>query len=110
MFNLGVCYAKGEGVSQDWTQATVWWRKAAELGVAEAMFNLGVCYAKGEGVSQDYAEAKHLYEACLAQNDNVALPYAARALARLYREGLGVEKDDATADEYERLADEFERR
>ena len=51
-----------------------------------------------------------MYEACLAQNDNVALPYAARALARLYREGLGVEKDDATADEYERLADEFERR
>ncbi|MBQ8362482.1 MAG: sel1 repeat family protein, partial [Thermoguttaceae bacterium] len=75
-----------------------------DRGRASAMGNLGVCCENGEGVSQDYAEAKRLYEACLAQNDVRTFPLAARALARFYSEGLGVEKDDAKADEYERLA------
>ena len=31
-YNLGVCYYKGEGVSQDYVQAVSWWCKAAEQG------------------------------------------------------------------------------
>ncbi|MEG1553077.1 MAG: sel1 repeat family protein, partial [Kiritimatiellia bacterium] len=34
--NLGICYAKGEGVARDEAEAVKWWRKAAEQGVAEA--------------------------------------------------------------------------
>ncbi|MBP3431190.1 MAG: sel1 repeat family protein, partial [Barnesiella sp.] len=30
--SLGVAYCRGEGVSQDYTQAFYWWRKAAEKG------------------------------------------------------------------------------
>ena len=56
-FNLGLAYYRGEGVSQDYTQAVSWYRKAAEQGVAAAQYNLGVCYYKGEGVSQDYVQA-----------------------------------------------------
>ena len=44
-FNLGVMYAKGQGVKQDDFEVVKWFRKAAEQGHAEAQFNLGVRYA-----------------------------------------------------------------
>ena len=56
-FSLGLMYATGDGVSQDITQAVVWWRKAADQGYATAQYNLGAMYASGEGVPQDYVEA-----------------------------------------------------
>ena len=43
-YGLGVCYATGQGVEQDYTQAVHWWRKAAEQGDAfaiEALKELG---------------------------------------------------------------------
>ncbi|HHF4137034.1 TPA: tetratricopeptide repeat protein, partial [Haemophilus influenzae] len=46
-FNLGVMYAKGQGVKQDDFEAVKWFRKAAEQGYAEAKFNLGHMYSKG---------------------------------------------------------------
>jgi len=55
--NLGVMYAKGEGVHQDYAEAASWFRKAAAQGDAEAQFGLGALYFEGEGVRQDYAEA-----------------------------------------------------
>ena len=45
--NLGVMYAKGEGVPEDDTQAVSWYRKAAQQGQAEAQHNLGVMYYLG---------------------------------------------------------------
>ena len=56
-YNLGVCYANGNGVNQDMTEAVKWWRLAAEQGDAVAQYNLGVCYANGNGVNQDMTEA-----------------------------------------------------
>ena len=35
-FNLGLMYAKGQGVPQDYKQAVKWYTKAAEQGVAAA--------------------------------------------------------------------------
>ena len=40
--NLGNMYCNGDGVEQDYTEAVVWYRKAAEQGNAGAQFNLGV--------------------------------------------------------------------
>src|SRR5664280_2065138 len=54
---LGLMYAKGRGVRQDYAQAAAWFRKAAEQGSASAQFVLGVLYRYGEGVPQDYAQA-----------------------------------------------------
>ena len=56
-FNLGVCYAKGEGVEKDEVEAVKWYRKAALQGHADAQFNLGIRYAKGRGVEKDEVEA-----------------------------------------------------
>ena len=39
-YNLGRCYYNGEGVSQDYTQAVYWWRKAAEQGHRMAINSL----------------------------------------------------------------------
>jgi TPR repeat protein len=56
-FNLGLMYARGEGVAADDAQAAVWFAKAADQGLAQAQFNLGMMYAHGKGVAQDKKKA-----------------------------------------------------
>jgi TPR repeat protein len=41
-FNLGIMYARGQGVLRDDKQSQVWIRKAAHLGDAGAQYNLGM--------------------------------------------------------------------
>ncbi len=52
-YNLGICYANGQGVTKDEAEAVKWYRKAAEQNHAMAQYNLGVCYCqwprRGEG-------------------------------------------------------------
>jgi TPR repeat protein len=50
-FSLGVMYANGQGVAQDYKEAVNWYRKAAEQGDERAQYNLGVMYAIGQGVA-----------------------------------------------------------
>ena len=38
---LGICYFNGDGVREDKTEAVIWFRKAAEQGLAKAQYNLG---------------------------------------------------------------------
>ena len=59
-FNLGVMYAKGEGVPQDDAEAVQWYRLAAEQGHAEAQGTLGAMYMNGQGVPQD-DETAHVW-------------------------------------------------
>jgi len=56
-YNLGVCYAKGEGVPKDEMQAVSWYRKAAEQGDAGAQICMGYAYELGDGVAKDMIEA-----------------------------------------------------
>jgi TPR repeat protein len=56
-FNLGMMYAKGEGVLQDHTKAAKWWKLAAKQGCAQAQFTYGGMYLKGQGVLQDHTKA-----------------------------------------------------
>jgi hypothetical protein len=51
----------GAGVPQDYAQAALWYRKAAEQGDAEAQWSLGGLYLGGHGVPRDYAEAYFWY-------------------------------------------------
>ena len=55
--NLGTCYARGEGVTQDYKEAIKWWTKAAEQGNVNAQFYLASCYGLGQGVTKDEKEA-----------------------------------------------------
>ena len=72
---MGVCYAKGYGVTQDYTEAVKYYRLAAQQGYASAQINLGVCYEKGNGVTQDYTEAKKWFEKAAAQGNGAAKIY-----------------------------------
>ena len=54
---LGRAYEEGEGVPQDYAQAALWYRKAAQQNDALAQFSLGFLYDFCRGVPQDYAEA-----------------------------------------------------
>jgi hypothetical protein len=52
-YNLGLLYAKGQGVKKDYAQAIAWWRKSAAQGNEDAQFKLGVVYHTGQGVAKD---------------------------------------------------------
>ena len=43
-YNLGVMYAKGQGVPKDYKLAVKWYRKSAEQGDPSAQSNLGLMY------------------------------------------------------------------
>jgi len=53
-FNLGMMYARGQGVPQDYLAALKSYRRAAEQGNASAQNNLGLMYERGRGVRQDF--------------------------------------------------------
>ena len=71
-YNLGVMYANGDGVPQDYAEAVKWYRLAAEQGHAKAQNNLGVRYYNGKGVLQDYARAHMWFILAAAQGDELA--------------------------------------
>ena len=58
---LGVMYANGQGVKQDYAKAVELYQKAAEQGDASAQYNLGIMYKNGLGVKQNYTKAKEYF-------------------------------------------------
>jgi len=50
---LGVMYATGRGVTQNYGAAVNWYRKAADQGHAQGQAGLGVMYMTGQGVPKD---------------------------------------------------------
>ena len=48
-YNLGLMYFSGQGVTQDYAEAVMWYRKAADQGYADAQYDLGVMYNFGKG-------------------------------------------------------------
>ena len=82
LFNLGLCYYRGEGVNEDAAEAVKRFRKAAEQGHAEAQFMLGACYYNGTGVKKDAAEAVKWYREAAKQG----LKDAEEALKNLQRQ------------------------
>jgi hypothetical protein len=99
---LGVVYAKGLGVAQDYKQAAQWYRKAAEQGHPAAQTALGELYEAGQGVARDAAEAANWYRRAAEQGD----AGGQYNLAVLYVVGRGVAVDDAEAIKWYRKAAE----
>jgi TPR repeat protein len=96
MSNLGITYANGLGVPQDYTKAREWFEKAAAKDDATSMHLLGLLFASGLGVPQDFAKAREWYEKAAAKDNADAMV----GLAGLYRNGQGVPRDDAKAREW----------
>jgi TPR repeat protein len=86
-------YEEGQGVPQDYAQAALWYRKAADQGEPRAQFNLGQMYRNGQGVPQDYTQAAEWYRKAAEQGDSVAQ----LSLGFLYAKGQGVPQDNVQA-------------
>src|SRR5712691_3389362 len=98
--SLGLLYATGKSLPQDYAEALKWYRLAAAQGNAEAQFSLGVLYAKGEGVPQEDAEALKWYRLAAAQG-NAGAQFN---LGILYYEGQGVPQENVQAYKWLTLA------
>ena len=55
--NLGVMYSNGDGVNQDYSQASHYYKLAADQNYADAQFILGLMYYHGDGISEDKKQA-----------------------------------------------------
>ena len=92
---LGLIYFKGEEVPQDYKEAVKWYRKAAELGHANAQCNLGTMLAWHlPGEPHDYKEAVKLFRMSAEQGH----ARAQNCLGRMYlREGVFQDNKEAYA-------------
>ncbi|MGA2569474.1 MAG: tetratricopeptide repeat protein [Terracidiphilus sp.] len=92
-FHLGTLYESGKGVPQDYTQAILWYRKAADQNLAIAQYRLGVLYANGVGVPLDKAQAAAWFRKAADQG----YVYAQVMLGSDYLTGEGVQRDYSEA-------------
>jgi hypothetical protein len=88
-FALGLMYAKGQGVPQDFKEAAAWHRKAAEQGHAAAQYTLGFAHYVGQGVQKDYKEAATWYQKVA----NQGIAEAQSNLGAMYKKGEGIRQD-----------------
>jgi TPR repeat protein len=99
---VGVIFASGRGVPQDFHEAAKWFRESADQEYAPAQFNLGQLYQTGKGVALDATEAAK-WVGLAARQGNAA---AQGRLAAMYLIGSGVGQDDAEAVRWYRMAAE----
>ena len=78
----------------------MWYRRAAEQGLAQAQLNLGVMYDEGYGVPQNYVEAAMWYRRAAEQG----LAQAQIILGINYGLGRGVPQDSVRAHMWFNLA------
>lgn len=92
-FKLGVKYFFGEDTRLDYSQAFIWFQKAAQQGHGTAQYNLAQCYEKELGVAQDYSLALYWYQKSAAQGDVDAMTN----IALYHYLGQGTRQDYAEA-------------
>ena len=90
---LGMRYEQGADVGQSYSEAAIWYARAAAQGSADAQLRLGRLYYTGLGKKQDIGQAVAWFEKAAMQDD----VRAANLLASLYANGDKVPKDDAKA-------------
>jgi localization factor PodJL len=60
-YEIGVRFAEGKGVAQNFDEAAKWYDRAAQAGVVPAIFRLGTFYEKGMSVKKDADIARRYY-------------------------------------------------
>lgn len=89
MFNLGLMFRLGFGLSQSDEQSCYWYLKSALKGHVPAQSNMGYLYHHGIGIERNLSEAVKWYS--LAADDEY--PDALYNLGALYEHGEGVTQD-----------------
>lgn len=88
-FNLGLLYAQGRVILQDYRIALQWYLAAAEQGHPEAQNKLGELYVSGKGVAQDFKKAMNWFLLSAKQENATAQLH----IGDMYAEGQGVPQD-----------------
>ena len=88
-FNLGLIYARGDGITPDDDAAIQWWKQAEKNDSARAKMMLGLFYNLGRGVGRSEKEAVHWYEQAAKLGDN----NASYNLGVLYYNGRGIDRN-----------------
>jgi len=91
--NIGEMYAKGLGVTQNITEALMWFNKAAAQGSTKAEFSLGEIYGYGHGIPVDYEQSVKWYRRA-AERGHAGAQFE---LGVRYFKGEGVPMDYKTA-------------
>jgi TPR repeat protein len=89
--DLGVSYAKGNGVAKDYPTALQWFQRAADQGDPRGQFYVGLMHERGYATARSYADAMVWYRRSAEQN----FAPAEITVARFYAKGLGVPLDHA---------------
>ena len=71
-YELGALYYSGNDVKQDYSQAALWYRRAAQQGNVDAQYSLGNMFLMGEGITQDDRQAAHWYALAAEQGHDSA--------------------------------------
>lgn len=71
-FYLGTKYEYGKDVKQDIKQAFVWYKAAADQGLASAQLNVGRMLIDGKGTSKNEALGRQYLEKAASRGDNRA--------------------------------------
>ena len=90
---LGLCYAFGYNLKQNYNDAFRWYRLAAEQGYANAQNQLGDCYDTGEGVAEDKQQAAKWYFLAAEQGH----ASAQNQFGSCYYNGVGIAENKAEA-------------
>jgi len=101
-FDLGLAYAKGQGVPRDDVAARHWFELAAGQGLAKAQYWMGFMMERGRGGNRSYADALQWYRRAADQG----VSPAEVAMGRFYGRALGVARDPAQRNDWYRRAAE----
>lgn len=82
---LGIMYAAGISLPQNFTEAKKWFDYASQKGESSGEYNLGVAYLKGEGTPIDLPEAIRYFQTAAEHGSGPAMVQ----LAMMHRAGTG---------------------
>ncbi len=99
---LGVMYAEGKGVPQNYSKAIKWFKKAAIRGDSDAQYSLGYIYFNGQGIDQDLEKSISWFKKAAEQANSSAQNY----LGIIFLNGFGVEQNEFEAFNWFKLAAE----
>ena len=92
---LGIMYANGQGLPQDYVKALHWLSLAARQCDGLAQANLGVMYSNGQGVSQDLVKAYMWYEVAATSGFKEADANKSALAARMTSAQIAQARQDA---------------
>lgn len=101
-YQLGmVYYAGAPGIARDYAKAFANFRESSTRECMDGRTMMGVCLLNGQGTDKDEQQAFLALNAAAVKGNLLAKRY----LAKCYREGLGVEKNESKAEELEKNID-----